>query len=72
MLTMLNIQEELRALIARNGTSLRKTIAKLNTIGYIATTNANIANKINKGTITFNEVQYILDNIGYKIVIVRK
>lgn len=71
-MTMLNIQEELRALIARNGTSLRKTIAKLNAIGHIATTNANIANKINKGTITFNEVQYILDNIGYKIVIVRK
>ena len=32
----------------------------------------NIANKINTGTITFNEAQYILDYLGYKFTIEKK
>ena len=70
MSSMLDIKVEIKSCIVRTGTSLTKVMKALNkkkSIGY-----SNIANKINTGTITFNEAQYILDHLGYKITIDRK
>lgn len=72
MSIMLDIRAEIKSYIARTGTSLTKVIKNLNKKEAITTTYANICNKINTGTITFNEAQYILDDLGYKLTIERK
>lgn len=69
---MIDIKAELKSFIARNGTSLKKVVQALNEKGDIKTGYNNILNKINVGTITFNEAQYIFDHLGYKITIDRK
>lgn len=69
---MLDIRAELKSYIARNGTSVVKVISALNKSGSITTTDSNISNKMKTGTITFNEVQNILDYLGYKLTIERK
>lgn len=72
MFTMLDIKVEIKSYIVREGTSLTKVMNALNEKKLITTTYSNIANKINTETITFNEAQYILDHLGYKITIDRK
>lgn len=72
MLIMLDIRAEIKSFIARNGTSLNKVIKALNDRQTLTTGVSNISLKIKKGTITFNEAQYILDHLGYKITIERK
>lgn len=71
-INMLDIKAEIKSYIARTGTSLTKVMKSLNDKDLIKTTYANISNKLNTGTITFNEAQYILDHLGYKITIDRK
>ena len=72
MLIMLDIRAEIKSFIARNGTSLNKVIKALNDRQILTTGVSNISFKMKKGTITFNEAQYILDHLGYKITIERK
>ncbi len=72
MLIMLDIRAEIKSFIARNGTSLNKVIKALNDRQILTTGVSNISLKMKKGTITFNEAQYILDHLGYKITIERK
>ena len=72
MLIMLDIRAEIKSFIARNGTSLNKVIKALNDRQILTTGVNNISLKMKKGTITFNEAQYILDHLGYKITIERK
>lgn len=72
MLCMLDIKAEIKYCIVRAGSSLTKVMTALNEKKKIKTTYSNIANKINTGTITFNEAQYILDQLGYKFTIERK
>lgn len=69
---MLDIKAEIKSYIARTGTSLTKVMKSLNEKKSITTSYANICNKLNSGTITFNEAQYIFDHLGYKITIDRK
>lgn len=69
---MLDIKVEIKSCIVRAGSSLAKVMVALKQKGAIKTTYSNIANKINNGTITFNEVQNILDHLGYKLTIERK
>lgn len=72
MLIMLDIRAEIKSFIARNGTSLNKVIKALNDRQILTTGVSNISLKMKKGTITFNEAQYILVHLGYKITIERK
>lgn len=72
MSIMLDIKAEIKSYIARTGMSLTKVVADLRNKNAITTSYSNIANKINTGTITFNEAQHIFDNLGYKITIERK
>jgi len=69
---MLDIRAEIKSFIAREGTSLNKVIDALNKEKSITTKVSNISLKMKKGTITFNEAQYIFDHLGYKITIDRK
>ncbi len=69
---MLDIRAEIKYCIAQTGSNLTKVMTELNKKQTIRTTYSNIANKINTRTITFNEAQYILDQLGYKFTIERK
>lgn len=55
MSSMLDIKVEIKSCIVRTGTSLTKVMKALNKKKSITTGYSNIANKINTGTITFNE-----------------
>ena len=69
---MLNIDAELKSKIALSGTSLKKVMSSMNASNIITTSYSNIAHKLRTGTITFYEVQKLLDFLGYKITIDRK
>lgn len=72
MFIMLDIRAEIKSYIAREGTSMNKVIDELNKKKSITTKVSNISLKMKKGTITFNEAQYIFDQLGYKFTIERK
>ena len=63
----MDIRNELKSIIAKNGTTLKKVCEKLTeTTGnkYIGN---NITNKLRRKTIKFEEVQEMLDVLGYHI-----
>ncbi len=67
----MDIRNELKSLIAKNGTTLKKLCEKLTaTTGknYIGN---NITNKLRRKTIKFEEVVEILDSMDYHIEFVR-
>ena len=67
----MEVRNEIKSLIARNGTTLKKvceTLSKKGTKSYIGN---NITNKLRRKTIKFEEVQDILDVLGYHIEFVR-
>ena len=67
----MDVRNEIKALIAQNGATLKKVCEiltqkyKKNYIGN------NITNKLRRKTIKFEEVQEILDVLGYHIEFVR-
>lgn len=69
---MLDIRIELKSLIARKCTSMNKVVAALRDAGIFTTGAANYSAKIKKKTIKFEEVQHILDYLGYELVIKEK
>ncbi len=70
--SMLNIYEEIRILLLRKGLSMRKLAKALNDNGYKVPKAGGLSNKFNQGSIRFEEVQHILDYLGYEIVIREK
>ena len=63
----MNIKEELKVMIARRGTTLKKVCEELsNIIGKYYSYN-NISNKIHRGTIRFSEVQQMFEILDYKL-----
>jgi len=69
---MLNILEELKVLIVRNGTSMTKTLKKMREQGFNVPTANNISTKFKNETVKFKEIQQILDFLGYELVIRKK
>lgn len=69
---MLDIRIELKSLIARKCTSMNKVVAALKDAGIFSTTPSNISAKFKNKTVKFEEVQQILDHLGYKLVIEEK
>lgn len=67
----MDIRNELKSLIAKNGTTLKKvcdTLTQATGKSYIGN---NITNKLRRKTIKFEEVQEILDVLDYHIEFVR-
>ncbi len=63
----MNIKEEIKVIIARRGTTLKKVCEKLsNRTGKFYSYN-NISNKLKRGTIKFNEVQEIFSILNYEL-----
>jgi len=69
---MLNIYEVVRILLWRKGLSVRKAAAKLIELGYDFPAQGGLSNKFNKKTVRFEEVQILLDFLGYELVIREK
>lgn len=69
---MLDIYNEIRALVYRRGTSLTKMLADLRAKGIKVAEQKNFAYKCRKCTIKFEEVQQILDYLGYELIIKEK
>lgn len=63
----MNIKEEIKVIIARRGTTLKKVCEKLSEkTGRFYSYN-NISNKLRNGTIKFVEVELIFDILDYEL-----
>lgn len=70
---MIDIYEEVRVLLLRKGLSMRKVARILRENGHTKIpVEGGLSNKFNKKTIRFDEVQKILDFLGYEIEIKEK
>ncbi len=70
---MIDIYEEVRILLLRKGLSMRKVAKILREKGFNKIPkDGGLSNKFNKKTVRFNEVQLILDFLGYELVIKEK
>ncbi|MBQ8458823.1 LLM class flavin-dependent oxidoreductase [bacterium] len=67
----MDIRNELKSLIAKNGTTLKKICAILTEKTGKTVAGNNITNKLRRKTIKFEEVMEILDVLDYHIEFVR-
>lgn len=67
----MDIRNELKSLIAKNGTTLKKVCEQLTLKTGKSYIGNNITNKLRRNTIKFEEVQNILDTLGYHIEFIR-
>lgn len=67
----MELRNELKSLIAKNGTTLKKVCEKLTIDTGKSYIGNNITNKLRRKTIKFEEVQEILDVLGYHIEFIR-
>ena len=64
----MNIKQEIKVLIARKGTTLKKVCEQLTAKAGKFYSYNNISNKLRNGTIKFEEVQEIFEILGYELV----
>lgn len=67
----MELRNELKALIAQNGATLKRVCEILSQKTGESYVGNNITNKLRRKTIKFEEVQEILDVLGYHIEFVR-
>ena len=67
----MELRYELKSLIAKNGTTLKKVCEKLTEETGNLYIGNNITNKLRRKTIKFEEVQEILNVLGYHIEFMR-
>ena len=67
----MDIRNEIKSLIAKNGTTLKKICEKMSQDSGNNIAGNNITNKLRRKTIKFEEVQDILAVLGYHIEFVR-
>jgi len=67
----MDIRSELKSLIAKNGTTLKKLCEEMSDKSGKNIIGNNITNKLRRKTIKFEEVQDILNALDYRIEIVR-
>ena len=67
-----NIKEFLYAMIAMEGTSMRKVLKKIKELKNINLSSESISKKLKAGTIRFNEVKEITNCLDYEIIIRKK
>lgn len=69
----MNIYEEVQIILLRKGLSVRKLARNLRELGHIKIPKeSGLSNKFKSGAIRFEEVQTILDYLGYELVIKEK
>ncbi|MDD3419060.1 MAG: hypothetical protein PHE78_00505 [Candidatus Gastranaerophilales bacterium] len=72
MNSKINITEEIKVLLTRSGLTISKLEREMNASGYNVGSRQNLYNKLQRQSLRFNEIQDILDFLGYKIEIKRK
>jgi len=68
----MNIREELKHILIKKDTSMSKLVSQLNQNGLTIGSVQNFSNKLRNKTIRFNDVDKILDYLGYEIIIAEK
>ena len=63
----MNVKEEIKVIIARRGTTLKKVCEQLSEITGKYYSYNNISNNLHRGTIKFDEVQQIFKILNYEI-----
>jgi len=63
----MNVKEEIKVIIARRGTTLKKVCEILSQKTDKKYSYNNISNKLKHGTIKFNEVQLIFEILNYEL-----
>lgn len=67
----MDVRDEIKSLIAKNGTTLKKVCEQLSEAKGKQVIGNNITNKLRRKTIKFQEVQDILNVLGYHIEFIR-
>ena len=65
----IDIVEEIKVLALRKGLTISKMVKKMNEAGYNIGSRQNLANKFQRNSLRFNEIQDILEFLGYKMEI---
>ena len=63
----MNVREEIKVMIARRGTTLKKVCEELSKRSGKFYSYNNISGKLLRGTIKFSEVDMIFDILNYKL-----
>ncbi len=69
---MMNIYEEIKVLLVRNGKSMSKVLKKMKAEGHNVPFPSNLSKMFLSGSIRFRLVQELLDYLGYEFKIVEK
>ncbi len=72
MFNMINLREELKLILMREGTSMAKTLRDMKAQGYKVSQPSNMSKKVKTETIKFKEAKELIDYLGYKLTIERK
>lgn len=67
----MDIRDEIKSLIAKNGTTLKKVCEQMSEKKGKQIIANNITNKLRRNTVKFQEIQDILGVLGYHIEFVR-
>jgi len=68
----MDIKKEIKVLLVRENLSMRKLIDLMNEKNNTSDTVQNLSKKLTRGTIRFNEVEQIVDALGYNLEIKKK
>ncbi len=63
----MDVRSEIKSLIAKKGTTLKKVCTELSAIKNVEINPNNFTNKMRRNTIKFQEVQDILEVLNYHI-----
>ena len=69
---MINLREEIRIILMREGKSMAKTLREMKAQGYKVPFPNNMSIRLKNQTIKFKDAQEILDFLGYQINITKK
>lgn len=70
--SMMNIYEEVKVILVRNGKSMSKVLRKMKEEGHNVPFPSNLSKMFLSGSIRFRLVQELLDYLGYEFKIVEK
>lgn len=68
----MNIREEIKVLIVREGTSMRKLVNSNLSSGYDIPNESTLSYEFKNNRVRFSTVQDILEILGYELVIKKK
>ena len=69
---MLNLREQIRIILMREGKSMARTLREMEEQGYKVPFPNNMSTRLKNQTIKFKDAQELLDFLGYEINISKK